>query len=372
MFRFENEYMFYGLGVVAVFLFLYIYIRWRQKKALFAFGEKQLIAGLMPEYSGRMKTFKFIIICFIYICLVFALANPQIGAGMEKGKRKGIDIMYCLDVSNSMLAQDYTPNRLESAKRALLLSIDKLKGDRIGLVVFAGKSYVQLPITSDYAAAKTFISNVDTRSISEQGTDIAAAIDMAAVSMLAPKSSTTASQNPTVNKVIVVISDGEDHATDAVEMAKEASKQGIKIYTIGIGNVEGEPIPVKTYGGEKQYKKDQDGNTVITRLNEEILKEVADAGNGKYVYASNAIVGFEILNKELEMIEKAEIEDVVFKKYNSKYYIPLWIAFFLIVLDVLLYNKKIIRLSHFSWLNKNMMGVLFLFLFSIHNLMGQS
>ena len=225
MFRFENEFMFYGLGMLPVFLFLYIYIRWQQKKALSAFGEQQLIAGLMPEYSGRMKNVKFIIICLIYTCLIFALANPQIGAGMEKGKRKGIDIMFCLDVSNSMLAQDYAPNRLESAKRALMLSIDKLKGDRIGLVVFAGKSFVQLPITSDYAAAKTFISNIDTRSISDQGTDIAGAIDMAAVSMLAPKSSTTVSQNPTVNKVIVVISDGEDHATDAVEMAKEVSKQ---------------------------------------------------------------------------------------------------------------------------------------------------
>ena len=374
MLRFENEYMFYGLLLIPFLVVWYIYIRIKQKKTWVSYGENYLLKGLMPDTSPVMKTFKFILLCIAYTSLIFALANPQIGASVEKGKRKGIDIMLCLDVSNSMLAQDLSPNRLESAKSAILSFIDKLKGDRIGLVVFAGKSFVQLPITSDYAAAKTFIYNVSTRSINEQGTDIASALDKAAASMLPYKDNTLAKQsdNPETNKVIVLISDGEDHADDALEMTQTVAKQGIKVFAIGIGSSLGEPIPVHRYGGQTQYKKDKEGNTVITRLNEKILKDIAIAGNGTYIHAVNANVGFDVLAKELGKIEKTELEDVVFSRYHTKYFFPLWIALFLLLLEVILYSKKLLRLSDFSWLNKKVFILICTTCFSVYSLNAQS
>lgn len=373
MLRFENEYMLYGLLLIPFFVILYFYIQFKQKKALKSIGDIHLIKGLMPDVSQGMKLVKFILLCLAYACLVLAIANPQIGSKVEKGKRKGIDIMFCLDVSNSMLARDLPPNRLDAAKSSLLSFIDKLKGDRIGLVVFAGKSFVQLPITSDYAAAKTFISNVSTRSVSEQGTDIASALDKAAASMLPSMQGLQAKlSEKKTNKVIVLISDGEDHSNEALDMSRTLTQNGIKVYTIGIGSRMGEPIPERTSGGKIQYKKDKEGNTVITRLNEKILQDIALAGNGTYVYAANANLGFDVLFKELDKIEKTELEEVVFTAYSNKYYIPLWIALVLLLIEVCLYNKKLIRLSHFSWLNVNKLGLLLIPLFAFHSLSAQT
>ncbi|NLJ82702.1 MAG: VWA domain-containing protein, partial [Bacteroidales bacterium] len=275
MFRFENEYILYALFLLPVWVALYAYIRFKQKKIWANYGDVQLLKSMLPDTSYRMKILKFIILCLIYIALIFSLANPELGSNIEKSKRKGIDIMFCVDVSNSMLARDLSPNRLEASKISILSLLDRLKGDRVGLVVFAGKSFVQLPITSDYAAAKTFINQLSTQMISEQGTDIGTAIDLAATSMLPAKTTTSNPKaSPTnVNKVIVVISDGEDHWDEVVDIAKAASKKGIRIFTIGIGSVLGEPIPIETKGGKIQYKKDKDGNTVITRLNEKMLKD---------------------------------------------------------------------------------------------------
>ena len=366
MFRFENEYMLYALLLVPFLVFLYIYIRIKQNRNWSNYANMKLLRGMMLEKSPRMKTAKFIILCLAYIALIFSLANPELGSSVEKGKQKGIDIMFCMDVSNSMLAQDFSPNRLEASKRAMMSFLDRVKGDRVGLIVFAGKSFVQLPITSDYAAAKTFISQVSTQSVNEQGTDIGAAIDLAAASMLPQKNTEDILQasNNKVNKVIVVISDGEDHVEDAIEIAKVAAEKGIKIYTIGMGSSLGEPIPVKSLGGSMQYKKDKEGNTIITRLNEKILKDIASTGKGSYIHASNANVGFDALYNELNKIEKNEMEDVIYSKYITKFYFPLWIAFILLVLEVILYDKKVLRLSHFSWLNKRITTVLCLMLFS--------
>jgi Ca-activated chloride channel family protein len=335
-----------------------VYIRYRQQKIWRTYGETPLLKLLTPDSSLKMQNLKFILVCLIWICLVTALANPQLGAGVEKGKRKGIDIMLCVDVSNSMLAQDYTPNRLEAAKRAMSLFVDELKGDRTGIVVFAGNAFVQLPITSDYAAAKMFISNISTRMISTQGTDIATAIDKAAASMLPQKDVAVLPNQPLTQKVIVVISDGEDHFTEAVDMASAAAKKGIRVYTIGVGNSLGEPIPLRASGGN-DYQKDKEGNTVITRLNEQILQEIAQAGNGSYIHANNAHIGFDILRKDLDKLEKAEIEDVVFSRYESRYYIPLWAAFVLLITEILLYNKKMFRFNGFAWLKGKQLAVFF-------------
>ncbi|MDD4581751.1 MAG: VWA domain-containing protein [Bacteroidales bacterium] len=373
MLRFENEYMLYGLLLIPFFVILYFYIQFKQKKALNSYGEIRLLKSLMPDVSRGMKLVKFILLCLAYGCLVLAIANPQIGSKVEKGKRKGIDIMFCLDVSNSMLAQDLSPNRLEAAKSTLLSFVDRLKGDRIGLVVFAGKSFVQLPITSDYAAAKTFIMNVSTRSVSEQGTDIASALDKAAASMLPSMQGLQAKlSDKKTNQVIVVISDGEDHSDEALEMTRTIAQNGIKVYTIGLGSRMGEPIPERTSRGKVQYKKDKEGNTVITRLNEKILKDIALAGKGAYVYAAHANIGFDMLYKELEKIEKTELEEVVFSAYTNKYYIPLWIALILLLIEICLYNKKLIRMSHFSWLQLKRMGIFFIVLFAFQTLSAQT
>jgi len=350
MFRFENEYVLYALLLIPILLGGYVYVRVRQQKVWNKYGESSLLQHLMPEKSPFMQHVKLFLVCLAWTCLVFALANPQLGSSKEKGKRKGIDILFCIDVSNSMLAEDYPPNRIESAKRAMLSFIDKMQGDRIGVVIFAGTSFVQLPITSDYAAAKMFINNISTRLISTQGTDIKSAIDKAIASMMPPTDENGKPIIPTTStkKVIVVVSDGEDHFQDAVEVAQSAAKQGMSVYTVGIGSTLGEPIPIRMQGGRVDYKKDSEGNTVITRLNEQVLQDIAQAGNGVYIHADNAHVGFDVLSKELAKLEKSEIEDVIFSRYDNKFFIPLWIALILLLLEILLYNKRMFKIKLFS------------------------
>ena len=373
MFCFERVYLLFALCLVPVFVVAYIFYRKRERKSMEQYVESSLQDGLMPQRSFRMKNFKFTLHCLIYTCLVLALANPQMGTGVEKGKRRGVDLMFCVDVSNSMLARDYVPNRLEAVKQGMQTLIGKLGGDRIGLVVFAGKSFVQLPITSDYAAARMFISNISTRSVSEQGTDLAGAIDRAAVSML-PAEGTAAAKNNSARKVaqvMIVVSDGEDHAEDAVEMAKAAAARGIAIYTVGIGSEQGEPIPVGERGNVTSYKKDAEGNTVITRLNEQLLKEVAVAGKGTYIHASNAMVSFDRLYEELQHIDKGDIEDVVYSRYNTVFYIPLIIALLLLCLDLFLPEKKFIRWSEVSWLNRKIIGIFLLLMLGLPTVRAQ-
>ncbi|MBO4580911.1 MAG: VWA domain-containing protein [Bacteroidales bacterium] len=344
MFRFENKYILYALLLVPIMTGVYTCIRYRYKKKMKDYGESSLLKLLMPDSSPLLQHIKFALLCLIYILFVIALANPQKGAGKVTEKRKGISIMFCIDVSNSMLAQDYSPNRIEAAKRGLSSFVDNLQGDKIGIVIFAGKAFVQLPITSDYAAAKMFVSNISTKQINTQGTDIAAAIDMAAASMLpaAENTGNKLSQDNT-NKVIVVISDGEDHYEEAVDMARQVyDNYKIRVYTVGVGSSQGEPIPVY-HNGQLEYKKDREGTTVITRLNEQILRDIAQAGKGAYIYANNSFMGFSELYDELNKLEKQELESVTYARYQSKYYIPLWIAFVLLVAEIFLYNRKMLK-----------------------------
>lgn len=374
MFCFERVSLLFALCLLPIAIVVYVLLRKKERKSMEQYMEAPLQKGLMPLRSYRMKNLKFALYCLVYALLVFAVANPQMGAGVEKGKRRGIDLMFCVDVSNSMLACDYAPNRLEAVKQGMQSLIGKLGGDRIGLVVFAGKSFVQLPITSDYAAARMFISNISTRSVSEQGTDLAGAIDKAAVSML-PAEESSANKTRSAQKlaqVMIVVSDGEDHAEDAVEMAKAAAARGICIYTVGIGSEKGEPIPVGERGNVTSYKKDADGNTVITRLNAQLLKEIAEAGKGSYIYASNANVSFDHLYEELQQIDKGDIEDVVYSRYRSLFYIPLIIALLLLCLDVFLPERKLIRWSEISWLNPMRAGVFLLLMLGTVAVQAQS
>ncbi len=365
MFRFENESILYGLLLIPILILVYVYMRYRYQKSMSKYGESFLLSRLMKDKSTVQQHLKFSILCMVFACLIVALANPQKGRGTVKAKREGISIMFCVDVSNSMLAQDYTPNRIEAVKRALLSYVDKLNGDRIGIVVFAGKAFVQLPITSDYAAAKMFISNLSTQQVNTQGTDIAAALDQAAASML-PSVEEDVSKLDKTNKVIVVLSDGEDHFAEATEVAQQLFKEyNIRTYTIGVGSQQGEPIPVKV-GAGVSYKKDNEGNTVITRLNEQILRDIAQEGNGVYIRANNAYLGFDVLENELNKIEKSEIEDVTYARYESKYYIPLWIALFLIVLEIFIYKRKLFNINIIERVKKTpIMKISLLFIISM-------
>ena len=351
MFRFENEIFLYGLIIIPFFILGYILLYYAAKKRWRQFGDELLMNRLMPNRSFHQQTIKFSLLMAALMCFILALANPQIGSALEKGTRKGVDIMIAMDISNSMLAEDIQPNRLDASKIAISRFIDQLKGDRIGLVVFAGKAFVQLPITSDYAAAKMFVNYVSPKLINEQGTDIAAAIDKAAVSMF-PETKDGNSDLSKISqlnsKVILVVSDGEDHFPEAVEMAVQARKLGITLHAIGIGDVRGVPIP----DGKTGYKKDLEGNTVITRLNEDVLKEIAAVGGGTYVHASNANMGFETILDKINNMNKVDLKEITFSRYESKYQYPLALGLILLLVELLWFSIKsrwreqFLRLQH--------------------------
>jgi len=339
MFRFEYEYVLYALIIIPVLIGLYSYLQYHRRKKMESFGDSELTRRLSAEDVPAMHHLKFSLFLLGLICLIFALANPQVGSSLEKGTRKGVDIMICMDISNSMLAEDIQPNRLEASKMALSRFIDKLQGDRIGLVVFAGKAFVQLPITSDYAAAKMFINIVKPSLISEQGTNIADALDLATVSMLPEEGKIQQKQlSDLTSKVILVVSDGEDHNDESIEMAQEVHKLGITIHTIGIGNTLGEPIPLRDKYGNPTFKKDRDGNTVMTRLNEEVLQDIAHAGGGTYVHASNANMGFETILNKINAMNKTDIQEVTFTRYDSKFQIPLILSLLFFLIEALLFT----------------------------------
>jgi len=340
MFRFGNENYLYGLLIIPFFIAGYILLYYIAKKRWQQFGDEVLMNRLMPLRSFSTQTVKFSLLMVALTCFIFALANPQVGSALEKGMRKGVDIMIAMDISNSMLAEDVQPNRLEASKIALSRFIDQLKGDRIGLVVFAGKSFVQLPITSDYSAAKMFVNYVHPKLMNEQGTDIAAAIDLAAVSMLPEVRDGNADLNKISqlnSKVILVVSDGEDHFPEAVEVAAQVRKLGITIHAIGIGDLRGAPIPDKRTGS---YKKDLEGNTVITRLNEDILKEIAATGGGIYVHASNANMGFETILEKINNMNKVDMQEITFSRYESKFQYPLALGLFFLLIEILWFSVK--------------------------------
>jgi len=308
---------------------LILFLVWR-KKALNRFGEFHLIHRLIPEFSTGRLIFKFVLLMIAVAFLVLALADPQTGSKMEKYQRKGIDVMIALDVSNSMLAEDIRPSRLERAKQSISKLIDRLDGDRIGIIVFAGKAYNQLPITTDYGAAKMFLSAINTNIVPVQGTAIADAIDMA----------TGAFGQSTHNKAIIVISDGEDHQGDVLEKTEVATKKGIVFYTVGMGIPEGGPIPV--YNGDTRtgYKKDRDGSTIITRLDESLLQRIASIGKGMYVRANNSEEGWRKVFDDLNKIEKSELESRQFSDYEDRFQYFIGFSLLFLIFELFVFDKK--------------------------------
>jgi len=331
MLRFEHiEYLYLLLGI-PVFAGLFTMALYARSKKLRRLGDLKLLKRLIPDASREKVIFKFVLLNIAYAFLIIGIANPQTGSKLEKVQRKGIDMVVALDISNSMLAQDIKPDRLTRAKQALFKLIDRLEGDRIGIIIFAGKAYTQLPVTTDYAAAKMFVSTISTKDIPSQGTAIGEAIRLGIDSFEENKQS----------KAIIIITDGENHENNAIEMATQASEVGMKVYTIGMGLPEGSPIPmVNSYGQQTGFKKDRDGNTVITKLNEIMLQQIAAAGNGDYVRANNTQAGLSKIFEKINALEESEIEERMFTDYEDQFQYFLGIGLLLIFLEFFIFDRK--------------------------------
>jgi len=332
MLRYENiEYLNLLYGLIPLFLLMIYYIKWKNK-AFKSFGEGLVKKGLIPFYSKSRENLKFLLISLCITNMIIGISNPQIGTKMEEVKREGVDLMIALDLSNSMLAEDIKPNRLERARQAISRLIDKLEGDRIGLIVFAGDAYVQLPITTDYSAAKLFLSTVNTNIVPSQGTAIGKAIDLSIRSF---------DMENGQNKAIIIITDGENHEDDALEQAKLVNEKGVFVHTLGMGLSKGGPIPIyNKYKNNTGYRKDKEGNTIISKLNEQMLQEIASAGNGTYVRANNTQAGLSTLFSEINKMEKKEIGSMVFTDYKDRFQLFLFIALLLLFFDLILLSRK--------------------------------
>jgi Ca-activated chloride channel family protein len=332
MFRFENPNVLYTLLFLPIgFLIFLLYLRWK-KKVVARFGDEELIRRLMPDRAIAFIWIKYALLSAAILFLIIALANPQFVSKLVEGERKGIDIVIALDISNSMLAEDVQPNRLERSKIAISKMIDKLANDRIGLVIFAGKAYKDIAITTDYTATKFLVQNIHTGDIATQGTAVGDAIEEAMTSF---------ENTGAKSKAIIIMTDGENHEEGAIEAAQKAAEQGIKVYTVGIGSPDGVPIPLyDSHHNRRGYKKDRDGNTVMTKLNENFLKELADAGNGMYVRGNNISYTLEKIYDTINQLEKTTFEKRKFQDYDNKFQIYLWIALFFLILEILFFERK--------------------------------
>ncbi|MDG1477348.1 MAG: VWA domain-containing protein [Vicingaceae bacterium] len=324
------------LAVIPLIVLVFLFIQNWKKRKLRKFGNQEVVKRLMPNVSKTLPIVKFVLYTLAMISLLIGMANLQFGTKLEEVKREGIDLMICLDVSNSMLAEDLSPNRLERSKRAIYQLIEKLHNDRLGIIVFAGQAYVQLPITTDYSSAKLFLETIGTDIVPTQGTSIGSAINLAMESF--------DFENGT-SKSIIVITDGENHEDDAKTAAIEATDKGVIVNTIGMGSEKGGPIPVYKNGAQIDFRKDNTGNTVVTKLNEPMLKEIAAAGNGSYVRVSNANAGLGIIMEEIDKMEKKEFGSKSFKDYEDRFQIFLIIALLLIVLEYFISNRRSTKLD---------------------------
>lgn len=329
--QFEHTKYLYLLFVIGIFFLLFLSrMRWR-RLSIRKFGDSGLMDRLIMFSSPAKIRLKFVINAVAFSFLVMAIANLQFGSKMEKVKREGVDLVIALDLSNSMLAEDMKPNRLENAKQFVYQFMSKMENDRVGLIVFAGKAYVQMPLTVDYSAARLFLSNLNTEMIPTQGTAIGDAIEM---------SKQLFNEGEKKYKVLLIISDGENHEDDAAEIAKKATHDGITVFTIGVGTVQGAPIPVYSNGIQVDYKKDAEGSIVLSKLNEEALQKVAVKGNGKYYRLANQEYAIKNLMNDLLKVERKEISASMFTEYESKFQYFLAISLFLLLLDFLIFEKK--------------------------------
>ena len=328
MFRFANPEFLYLLFILPVLLAVYVYAYLQKRKAIKRLGNPEILSQLMPEVSPKRQFLKFWFIFGAVAAIIFVIAGPQFGSKLETVKRQGVEIMVCLDVSNSMLAEDVSPNRLEKSKQMLSKLTDGFTDDKVGLIVFAGDAFTQLPITSDYISAKMFLTSINPSMVSAQGTSIGAAINLAARSF---------TPNETSDKTIVLITDGENHEDDAIGAASAAAEKGIHVNIVGIGLPKGGPIPLQ---GTNNYMKDKDGNVVITMLNEQMCQEIAAAGKGMFVRADNTNSALKALQKEIDKMKKTELDSKVYSEYDEQFQLVAWIALFLLIVELLIFDRK--------------------------------
>lgn len=338
----EKKYL-YLLLIIPILLLLFLYLQYWKRKKQREFGDAELVKKLSPAKSVFKPALKFTIMLLALAALVVGLVNPKIGTKMETVKREGIDIVFAVDVSKSMLAEDVAPSRLEKSKQLVSQIINQLGSDRIGIVAYAASAFPVLPITTDYSVAKMFLQSMNTDMVSSTGTSLDQAINLSA-SYFDKKSKT--------NKLLILISDGEDHGDGAQDAAEEANKIGLKIITIGIGTQKGGPIPLKRNGVVESFKRDGNDEVVITKLNEESLKEIAKATKGGYVYGSNTKEVLEYVKKALDNIEKTEFEATEMADFQSQFQWFLGLAFALLFLDIFLLETKTGWISRLNLFNE--------------------
>lgn len=334
MFRFANPHMFWLLLLVPLLAGVYVLAVRARRRRLERFGDMETLRTLMPGASPRRVYYKFLLMEVAVVLAVVALARPQFGAKLREVSHKGMEIMFAVDVSNSMLAEDFTPNRLERTKFAIERMLEGIEEDRVGLIVFAGDAYVQLPVTADYVAARNFARQISPTMVSRQGTDLAAAIDLAASSF---------SSESEGSRAIVLISDGEDHEGSAMGAANAAAEKGIRIYAIGIGTPEGAPISI---GGD--FIRDESGNMVVSRLDEKMLEQVAVSTGGAYVRATAANIGLDEIIRAINETEKKEFSAQVFDEYDERFHYFAAAALVVLLISWLVLPRKNKVLSRFD------------------------
>lgn len=338
MFRFAHPYFLYLLIVVPLLVAMFVYVTYQQKIRLREFGNPDLLKRLMPNASIIRPQLKFYMLMVVLVLMIVALARPQFGSKLQTAKKQGVEAMIVLDVSNSMMAQDIQPNRLERSKLILSKLIDDMVDDKIGLIVFAGDAFVQLPITTDNVSAKMFLSSINPNLVPRQGTAIGTAIDLA-IQSFGPNESEA-------GRTIIVITDGENHEDDAVGAAKLAQEKGITVNVVGMGTPEGTPIPV---GGTMSFRKDKDGNVVVTKLNETMCRQIAEVGSGIYVRADNSNTALKAVSGQIGEMQKGNLETKSYAEYDEKFYIFVWIALFLLVIEFYVFNRQNKALNKIKW-----------------------
>ena len=334
--------MLWWLIAIPVFVIAYIVMTKRKERQLKAFGDPELMAQLMPDASKSRPIWKFYLMLVALVLLIVAAARPQFGQKENTVKRQGIEVMVALDISNSMLAEDVAPNRLDRAKQMLSKMIDNMVDDKVGLVVFAGEAFTQLPITCDYVSAKMFLNTITPNLIQTQGTAIGTALQTAITSFGSPESE--------AGRAIILITDGENHEDDAIAAAKKAHELGIKVFVIGIGKPEGAPIPKP---GTNDYFKDRQGQVVVSKLNEEMCQQIAQAGSGVYVRCDNTNTAMRALQQELDHIATSELESTVYADYNEQYQSFALIALFLLMIEFFIMSRKNHRLTRMDLFKEN-------------------
>ena len=345
MFQLEEDIWFWLLFIPFGMLLLFLWTQLWKKRTKRKFSDLRLLKRLSPDQSLFKSVLKFITLSLGFVCLIIALVNPKIGTSLQTVKREGVDIVFAIDVSKSMLAEDIAPSRLEKAKQLTTQIINNLVSDRVGIIAYAAKAVPQLPITTDYSAAKMFLQNMNTDMLSSQGTAIDEAIQL---------SRSYYNDEEQTNRVLFIISDGEDHNNLSLDVAEAAAKEGIKIFTIGVGTEKGGPIPIKRNGIVMNYKKDQNDATVITKLNKKTLLEIADEANGTYVDGKNTSDVVENIGDILNKMDKKEFEAKEFAEFKDQFQWFLGLGLFFLILDVLFLERKTAWLKRLNLFNENL------------------